>query len=210
MMRANRGHGNLRILLPMITTVSEVDRALALIRRAHRELAEEGHDVSLPPIGAMIEVPSAVYQARSLAERLDFLSVGANDLTQYLMAVDRGNAGVAGLYDSLHPAVLGSIRHAVRGARSRQCPVSLCGTMASDPAAAVFFPALGLEAVAAVTSGVLRIKAVVRALTLTRSRDLLDEALRLDGADEVRTLAQRALDDIGLGELTGPRDVPAG
>ena len=106
MLKANEGLGNLRIMLPMVTTVAELNDALELIARSHKEISLEGWESRLPPIGVMIEVPAAVYQARELARRVDFLSVGSNDLTQYLLAVDRNNPRVSQLYDHFNPAVL--------------------------------------------------------------------------------------------------------
>src|SRR3990167_3913018 len=106
MLRASQGLNNLRILLPMITTLNEVNEAAYLIEQAHAELLEEHLVIEKPEPGSMIEVPAAAYQARELGARVDFLSVGSNDLIQYMLAVDRNNARVAGLYDALHPAIL--------------------------------------------------------------------------------------------------------
>jgi phosphotransferase system enzyme I (PtsP) len=107
MLRASEGLNNLRIMLPMISSVPELERALGLIDRAYDELLqEEGYSIQRPKVGAMIEVPAAVYQVKELGRRVDFLSVGTNDLTQYLLAVDRNNPRVANLYHALHPSVL--------------------------------------------------------------------------------------------------------
>ncbi len=118
MLRADIGLGNLQLLLPMITTVGEVDDALLLIHRARNELLDEGFPVSLPPVGVMIQVPAAVYQTRALARRVQFLSVGTNDLTQYLLPVHRNNPHVARLYSELHPAVLRALVDIMEGARA--------------------------------------------------------------------------------------------
>ncbi|MCW9006073.1 MAG: phosphoenolpyruvate--protein phosphotransferase, partial [Gammaproteobacteria bacterium] len=112
-LKANQYDNNLRLMLPMISDVGEVDDAIVLIKKAHGELISEGNDIPYPLIGLMIEVPSAVYQMKSLARRVDFFSVGSNDLTQYLLAVDRNNKQVASLYNSLHPSVLNSIQHVI-------------------------------------------------------------------------------------------------
>ena len=115
MLKANAGlEGVLRIMLPMISNLSEVGEAMELIEQAYQEVLEEGFEVKEPLIGVMVEVPSAVYQSRELARRVDFIAVGSNDLTQYMLAVDRNNPRVAELYQDTHPAVLRALREVAR------------------------------------------------------------------------------------------------
>src|SRR5690606_8856099 len=117
MPKPTEGLDNLRSMLPMVSSVPAGDAALPLIRRAHGEVQDEGCNVRMAPIGVMIEVPAAVYQAAELVRMVDFLSVGTNDLTQYLLAVDRNNPRVADLYHSFHPAVLKALQLIARACR---------------------------------------------------------------------------------------------
>lgn len=201
MLRANAGLDNLRILLPMVSRLEEVDEASALIDQACRELAEEGRNGRRPPVGVMVEVPALVYQAEALARRVDFLSVGTNDLTQYLLAVDRNNARVAGLYDNLHPAVLRALRDIVQGARHHGRPVSVCGEMAGDPAAAILLVALGIDALSMSASALPRIKWVIRSISLERARELLIRAMAMESPGAIRILLNEELVGLGLGGL---------
>ncbi len=127
-------HGPVRLLVPMLASVRELEQVLALVARAKAELAREGRrfDPRLP-VGAMIEVPGAALAAGRLARRLDFLAIGSNDLIQYTLAVDRADERVAHLYDPLHPAVLQLVRAVVHAGRRAGVPVSLCGEMAAEP-----------------------------------------------------------------------------
>jgi len=201
MLQANGEFGNLRLLLPMISSVSEVEESQALIRRAHRELVEDGIAITLPPVGVMIEVPSAVFQAEALARRVDFLSIGTNDLTQYLLAVDRNNSRVAELYDSLHPAVLEALIQITEAAHRQQRPVSVCGEMAGDPAAALLLLGIGVDALSMNSSSLLPIKWVIRSFTQQRAKQLLAEALTMEDPVPIRLHLQAALESAGLGGL---------
>lgn len=201
MLRANAGLGNLRILLPMISGVGELDEALGLIERARLELRDDGLNGTPIPIGVMIEVPSAVYQIDALARRVDFLSVGSNDLTQYLLAVDRNNARVAPLYDSLHPAVLRAIADIVAGGRRANSPVSVCGELAGDPLGALVLLGFGIDSLSMSAGSLPRIKRVIRAVPLAHARDLARQALACERGDEVRTLLRAAIKEYGLGGL---------
>jgi phosphotransferase system enzyme I (PtsP) len=201
MLRAAIGLDNLQLLLPMITNVGEVDDALLLIHRAHNELLDEGFPVSLPPVGVMIEVPAAVYQTKALARRVQFLSVGTNDLTQYLLAVDRNNAHVARLYSELHPAVLRALVDVMEGARAHGREVSICGEMAGDPLAVPLLVGLGVHSLSMGAGSLLRVKWVIRSLSRTRSKELLAAALQCEEASSVRRLLVDALGEVGLSGL---------
>ncbi len=201
LLRASIGLGNMNLLLPMVNSVSEVDDALRLLRRAHHELVDSGVDIGMPRVGVMIEVPSAVYQVRELARRVDFLSIGTNDLTQYLLAVDRNNARVANLYDGLHPAVLRALQQVVDGAKAEKTPVSVCGEMAGDPAAAILLLGMGIDNLSMSAANLPRVKWVIRTFTRRRARLLLKEALTFEYAHLVRNFLNAALEDAGLGGL---------
>jgi len=198
MLRANAGLDNLQILFPMISRVGELDEALGLLARAYRELAEEGIAAKTLRVGVMIEVPSAVFLAGALAERVDFLSVGSNDLTQYLLAIDRNNAQVTTPYDGLHPAVLSAIQHVIRAAHLRGKPVSVCGEMAGDAAGALLLLGMGVDALSMSPANLARVKLVIRRFTQQRARLLLDEALELEDGFAIHRLMNGALDEGGV------------
>lgn len=201
MLRANAGLDNLRVLFPMISTVGELDEACRLLDRAAAELREEGLDISRPQLGAMIEVPSAVYLAESLARRVDYLSVGTNDLVQYLLAVDRNNSRVADLYRPMHPAVLQALHQAREGARRAGKPIYVCGEMAGDPAAVILLMGMDFDGLSVSVAGLTRVKWVVRSFTQKKARELTEQALTLEEPDRVRELLNGALVDAGLGGL---------
>ena len=200
-LRANAGLNNLRLLLPMISSVNEVDSAVGLIKRAHVELLDEGMEIEYPKIGVMIEVPSAVYQVRAMAQRVDFFSIGSNDLTQYLLAVDRNNAQVAGIYDALHPSVLRAIHQVVREAHEVDRPVSVCGEMAGDPAAVLLLLGMGVDSLSMSSASLLRVKWVVRSFSKSETRSLLEEVWQLEDAAAIRALLYNMLEQAGLGGL---------
>jgi phosphotransferase system enzyme I (PtsP) len=200
-LRASVDLDNLYLLLPMVSNVSEVDESLRLFDQAHKELLEEGLNISKPPIGVMIEVPSAVYLAEALARRVDFLSIGTNDLTQYLLAVDRNNARVAHLYDSLHPAIMMALLQVVQGARKYEKHVSVCGEMAGDPAAVILLLGLGVDSLSMNASSIPRVKSVIRKFSRAQAQELLEQALAMEDFSSIRELLNDALEKAGLGGL---------
>ncbi|QFU77494.1 phosphoenolpyruvate--protein phosphotransferase [Halioglobus maricola] len=198
MLKANAGLGNLRIMLPMICSISELDEALELIHRSHREILQEGIDTELPMIGVMVEVPSAVYQARALARRVDFLSVGSNDLTQYLLAVDRNNARVADLYHSMHPAVLSALEMVANAARAEGKKVGICGELAGDPEGAVLLLAMGYDILSMNATSLPKVKQALRSVNMAESQALLQEVLAMEDAGAIHARLESFLADHGM------------
>jgi phosphotransferase system enzyme I (PtsP) len=198
MMKANADFGNLRIMLPMISNVMELEEALELLYRAHEELLEEGYKMELPPVGVMIEVPAAVYQARELARQVDFLSVGSNDLTQYLLAVDRNNPRVADLYHAYHPAVLRALKIIVDGGHAEGKPVSICGELAGDPGAAVLLMAMGFDVLSMSAYNLPKVKAVIRQITKAQAVELLNSVLELENNRDIEEKVNETLAQLGV------------
>ena len=204
MLKASEGLDNLRIMLPMISSVPELSAAKAMIVRAYEELLEEGYRIKMPPIGVMVEVPAAVYQVRELAAEVDFMSVGSNDLTQYILAVDRNNARVAGLYHSLHPAVLRALQQIVNGAHSRGVPVSICGELAGEPGAVLLLIAMGYDVLSMSATSLLKVKLVIRSIYLKQAQELLARVMLLPDAQSINQAVERAFEDYGLARLLKP------
>ena len=198
MIKANEGLGNLRIMLPMVCNISELEEALELIHRSHRELLQEGISGELPPIGVMVEVPAAVYQARAMAKRVDFMSVGSNDLTQYLLAVDRNNARVADLYHSLHPAVLQALAAVAEASRAEGIRIGICGELAGDPEGAVLLLAMGYDILSMNATSLPKVKKALRNVHLSEARDLLKEVMLLDHADAIHRRLEHFLTEHGM------------
>lgn len=202
MMRANVGLENLHILLPMISGLQELDDALILLHRAKEEVEEEmGQPVRFPHVGAMIEVPSSIYQIDEICQMVDFISIGTNDLTQYLLAVDRNNESVAELFSSMHPSVLRALEQVVLGAARQNTPVSVCGEMAGDPIGVLALMGLGIESLSMSAGSLPRAKKVIRSFSLSEMRGYIDEAKNMSDAQDVKSFYIELLDQRGLGGL---------
>lgn len=196
MLRANAGLGNLQVLFPMIGTLDELDEALHLLARAGRELAAEGLETARPRVGVMIEVPASVFLVGAMARRVDAFSIGTNDLTQYLLAVDRNNVQVVTPYDALHPAVLDAIRQVIETAHRFGKPVSVCGEMAGDPAGALVLLGLGVDGLSMSPALLGEVKRAIRCVTCERARQLAETALRMEDGFAIHRLLHGALDRI--------------
>lgn len=201
MLRASIGLNNLELLLPMVTVPSEVREAQALLAQALKDLSEEGCVIQPPPLGVMIEVPVVLFELDGFAPLVDFFSLGTNDLTQYLTAVDRSNPRVASLCDHLDPAVLGAIHQAVTRVHGFDKSVSVCGELAGDPAGALLLVGMGVGHLSVAASALPRVKWAIRSIRRDRCVELLHEALGLPDAAAVRKLVHSVLDEAGLGGL---------
>jgi phosphoenolpyruvate-protein phosphotransferase (PTS system enzyme I) len=192
-LRANM-HGKLRVVLPLISTISELRDAKRIIADVKQEMAEAGveHNASLP-IGVMIEVPAAALMADLFAREADYLSVGTNDLTQYMLAVDRANENVAHLYQPLHPAILRALAHLVRIAAIAKVPLEVCGEMAGDPFQAMALIGLGVRVLSLLPASIPLVKNAVRAVSAERITALMKSALKLATSAEVEQLLVREL-----------------
>ncbi len=187
-LRANT-HGNLRILLPMISSIEELEKALALIEEAKHELGKAGKAFEADTkVGVMIEVPAAALLAEAIAERVDFLSIGTNDLVQYLLAVDRGNDRIAHLYENLHPAVLRLIKNVIDAGHRRGVWVGMCGEMAADRLATVLLVGMGIDELSVSPIDVPEIKKIIRRTNFGDAKKLAQQALELSTATEIREL----------------------
>lgn len=208
MLAAHVRERNLQILFPMISGLGELDDVLGLVRQAYGELRGEGLDPGRVPLGVMIEVPSAVYLIDAVLERVDFVSVGTNDLTQYLLAVDRNNQQVAGLYDALHPAVLMALERVAEAGKRAGKPVSVCGELAGDPLGALALVGLGYRSLSMSSANLPRVKRVLRSFSVARLRSLAGHALSCTGPAEVRGHLLDALEEVGLSHLVRGRSAP--
>jgi phosphoenolpyruvate-protein phosphotransferase (PTS system enzyme I) len=176
--------GRLRILLPMVTSLSELKAARRLLESA---VSRAGLGRT-PELGVMIEVPSAALLADRLAAEADFFSIGTNDLAQYALAVDRSNPDVSALYRPLHPAILRMIRLVVAAGEARGRPVAVCGELAADPIGAAVLVGLGIDDLSVTPVAIPTVKEILGGLELGRARELANRALEAAEASEVETL----------------------
>jgi len=191
-------HGDLRVMLPLVTSVGEVRQTRYLLDEAAAELQAEGlafrRDI---PLGVMIETPAAAIGAESFVGEVEFFSIGSNDLTQYMLAVDRGNAALADRFQPLHPAVLRVMRDVVRVADRHGIAVGVCGEMASDPLMVFALVGLGVRQLSVTARALLQIKQAVRAMHVGLAESAVERALATHSAEEVERILRRALATAG-------------
>jgi phosphotransferase system enzyme I (PtsI) len=185
---------DVRILFPLVTTLTELRAARAILSDVAAELVAEGHAIrENPPVGIMVEVPAAALMADRLAKEVNFFSIGTNDLTQYTLAVDRTNESVAELYSAADPSVLRLIAMVVEAARAQGIEVSVCGTMGGEPLYTMLLLGLGLRQLSMPPHQLPEIRRVIRSVQLETARAVAAEALRLETAQSVTSLLDSAL-----------------
>lgn len=195
-------HGNLRLMIPLVSGLDDIRHVAALIAESRAALAAEGHAIAeRVPFGVMIELPAAVMLADWIAEEVDFFSIGTNDLVQYSLAVDRQNRHVAHLYNPLHPAIIRQLRRVIDAATTAGIEVSLCGEMAGEALAAPVLIGLGLRTLSMNATSVPLIKAMIRDLRLVDCQQLCAELAELRTSAEVDARVRRAAREMLDGTL---------
>lgn len=196
------GHGSVKMLFPMISSVDEVLRAKELLEECRNELRERGlaFDEKMP-VGIMVEVPSAVYQAEELAREVDFVSLGTNDLIQYILAVDRNNRKVAPLYEPLHPAVLRAVNQVIRVAKTEGKWIGICGEMAADPLCAAVLVGMGIDELSMGSFFIPIIKRLIRSLDYSVTREIVKDVLGMATVKEIKGYLFEMMKKAGVIEL---------
>lgn len=187
---------NIRFMIPMISTLDEVWRSLKIIQECKAELKKDKikFDNHIK-IGIMIEVPSAAVMAKEYAEEIDFISIGTNDLIQYLMAVDRGNDLVTNLYQEFSPVVVRTIYHIVEAAKNSKIPISICGEMAADTLAIPLLVGLGLDSLSMSPTTILYAKRIIRDFEFKKAKALAEECLQCKTEIEIQKKVKKFFDD---------------
>lgn len=189
--------GKIKIMYPMISSLSEIRRANAILEEAKEELRREGKpfDENIE-VGIMVEIPSAAVAADILAKEVDFFSIGTNDLIQYTLAVDRMNEKIASLYEPFHPAVLRLIKNVIEASHKAGKWTGMCGEMAGDPLAAPILLGLGLDEFSMSATSISQVKKVIRSLTYDEARKIAQRALEIEDPIEIRKMVKEVLKNI--------------
>ena len=180
-------YGKAAIMFPMVINVSEFLAAKEFVEEAKRELVQEGKEYSdSVQVGIMVETPAAAVMAPVLAKYVDFFSIGTNDLVQYTLAVDRGNAQIAYLYNHFNPAVLRLIKRTIESANKEGKWAGMCGEMASDPNAAIILMAMGIKELSMSAPSIPKVKERIRNITSERAKEILDKVMEMEDGDKIK------------------------
>ena len=187
-------YGKAAIMIPMIINVAEFKKVKEFIEEAKLELAHEGKAYSDDvQVGIMVETPAAAIMTPVLAKYVDFFSIGTNDLVQYTLAVDRGNANISYLYNHFNPAVLRLVQRTISSARENGIWAGMCGEMASDPNAAVLLMAMGIHELSMSAPSIPRVKEMLRKTSSVKAKEILADVMKLEDGDEIREYLHKVL-----------------
>ncbi|MCL1141413.1 phosphoenolpyruvate--protein phosphotransferase [Shewanella gaetbuli] len=202
MLQAGGEGDQLHILLPMVSNLDEIDQTLAYLSQAYEELNVESEtNITRPKVGVMLEVPALLYQLKEVAERVDFVSVGSNDLTQYLLAVDRNNPSVSSLFDSFHPSVLRALKRACDECDEFNLDISICGELAGEPYGALLLVAMGYTKLSMNQASLARINYLLRRVSHEYLSEVLNECLAVSNAQQVKAILQRFIEQHQLKDI---------
>ncbi len=184
-------YGKLQIMFPMISGIEELNNVLEVLEETKADMRRKNmpFDEEIK-VGSMIEVPSAALVSDVIARKVDFLSIGTNDLIQYTIAVDRGNEKIAYLYQPYHPGVLRLIRMIIDNGHSAGIPVAMCGEVAADPVAAVLLLGLGLDEFSMSPMSLLEVKKIIRSVSMTDAAGLAQRVMEMESADQINAYVQ--------------------
>ncbi len=187
-------YGKAAIMVPMIINVAEFKKVKEFIEEAKLELTHEGKAYSDDvQVGIMVETPAAAIMTPVLAKYVDFFSIGTNDLVQYTLAVDRGNANISYLYNHFNPAVLRLVQRTITSARENGIWAGMCGEMASDPNAAVLLMAMGISELSMSAPSIPRVKEKIRSISSVKAKEILGEVMAMEDGDEIKAYLQKVL-----------------
>ena len=194
-------HGNLHIMVPMITTINEVHQVKALFKEVKTELDEEGIDYDQDiPFGIMVEIPAVAMNAESFIKEVDFFSIGTNDLCQYSLAVDRLNEKVSYLYQPFHPGILRMIKNIIQASHQYNKVTGLCGEFASYPVATILLLGFGLDEFSMTSQNIPEIKDIIRKVKIENAQSIAQKALTMESAEDVKEYLEEELEKIRRAE----------
>jgi phosphotransferase system enzyme I (PtsI) len=184
---------NIKLLVPMVSSINEIRKIKAIVNECYESLIKKGNNgLNKVKIGTMIEIPSAAVMTEQFAEEVDFISIGTNDLIQFLLAVDRGNNIISALYQEFHPAVIKTLSHIIKSAKSvnKKVKVSLCGEMAADTLATPLLIGLGLDSFSVSPAAIPQLKQVILNLSFKQAEEIAEECLLLKTEEEIKSVLQ--------------------
>ncbi len=210
MLKANADlEGILRIMLPMVSNLDEIELAKHHIDQAFHEVRDEGVNAKTPLIGVLIEVPSLIFQRQQIVKLVDFLAVGTNDLTQYMLAASRSNPQVAELYQEFDPSMVRALRLLAKSAHEANKPIGICGELAGTVEGAVMCIGMGYDVLSMNATNIPRVKWVIRNISMTNCRRIVAKSLRMNHAKEIVDYIRAQLHSAGLGKALPPHQPPA-